>query len=415
MSGQATDGPIDPHDIRVQSFDDFELTLGDVMRGERATLGKSLLDVQRDLKIKADYIAAIEGADLSAFETPGFISGYVRAYARYLGMNPDWVYARFCEESGFSHVTGLEARVRTKPRGQRAQRQVPAHAGDAILARSPITTAPRESVFQGIQAGAVGALLVLCVLIAGLGYGGWTLLQEIQRVTLAPAEPPLNLAAPDPEGIDLAGSGVQSDAPSVDDLTRLYRPQALDQPVLVPRDGPIAMLDPAGQGFYSDAPAAPQIALAPPPPAPPIAAVADALEQVVRPAEVGATPGEVQVVAAPQPPVVLFAVRPAWVRVRAADGTILFEKILEQGERYVLPETEAPPTLRAGNSGSLFFAVEGETFGPAGPGTSVAKNVELSPTALRESFARADLGEDPELARIAALVTGPGEADPAAD
>ncbi len=37
-------------------FDDFDVRLGDLMRGERATLGKSLLDVQRDLKIKARRI-----------------------------------------------------------------------------------------------------------------------------------------------------------------------------------------------------------------------------------------------------------------------------------------------------------------------------------------------------------------------
>ncbi|HBD90429.1 MAG TPA: DUF4115 domain-containing protein, partial [Gemmobacter sp.] len=42
---------------KPKGFDDFELRLGDVMRGERATLGKSLLDVQRELKIKATYIA----------------------------------------------------------------------------------------------------------------------------------------------------------------------------------------------------------------------------------------------------------------------------------------------------------------------------------------------------------------------
>ncbi len=59
------------------------------MRGERATMGKSLLDVQRELRIKAAYIAAIENRDPSAFDTPGFIAGYVRSYARYLGMDPD--------------------------------------------------------------------------------------------------------------------------------------------------------------------------------------------------------------------------------------------------------------------------------------------------------------------------------------
>ena len=62
---------------KPKGFDDFELRLGDLMRGERATLGKSLLDVQRELKLKATYIAAIENADVSAFETPGFIAGYI--------------------------------------------------------------------------------------------------------------------------------------------------------------------------------------------------------------------------------------------------------------------------------------------------------------------------------------------------
>ncbi|KKK59560.1 hypothetical protein LCGC14_3033160, partial [marine sediment metagenome] len=65
--------------VEPKGFDAFELRLGDVMRGERATLGKSLLDVQRELRIKASYIAAIENCDPGAFDTPGFIAGYVRS------------------------------------------------------------------------------------------------------------------------------------------------------------------------------------------------------------------------------------------------------------------------------------------------------------------------------------------------
>ena len=57
--------PSTPVVDKPKGFDDFEVRLGDVMRGERATLGRSLLDVQRELKIKATYIAAIE----TAFET----------------------------------------------------------------------------------------------------------------------------------------------------------------------------------------------------------------------------------------------------------------------------------------------------------------------------------------------------------
>ena len=92
----------------TRGFDDFDLRLGDIMRGERATLGKSLLDVQRELKIKATYIAAIENTDPTAFETPGFIAGYVRSYARYLELDPEWAFATFCREADFTTVSGLD-------------------------------------------------------------------------------------------------------------------------------------------------------------------------------------------------------------------------------------------------------------------------------------------------------------------
>jgi hypothetical protein len=101
--------PSTTEEDKPKGFDDFELRLGDLMRGERATLGKSLLDVQRELKIKATYIAAIENADLSAFETPGFVAGYVRSYARYLAMDPEWAFERFCAEAGYQVSHGLSA------------------------------------------------------------------------------------------------------------------------------------------------------------------------------------------------------------------------------------------------------------------------------------------------------------------
>ncbi|MCA8882692.1 MAG: helix-turn-helix domain-containing protein [Rhodobacteraceae bacterium] len=396
MTGRIKE-PREDDTVRLKSFDDFELTLGDLMRGERATKGKSLLDVQREIKIKAEYIAGIEDADLSVFETPGFINGYVKSYARYLGMNADWVYARFCQESGFSHVDGLEATVYTKVgRGTRPTvKRKPADAKDAILARSPLSAAPQPGMFHGLEASAVMSLAVLCVLIAGLGYGGWSLLQEIQRVTLSPVEAPLTVALSPGETVENSGLSIDNAAPTPAALERLYRPKALDTPVLVPRDGPIAMLDPDGQGVFAPHAPEPVLALAP---------VADEAGPELADADAGP---EVQVVAAAVPEVVLFARRPAWVRVRGSDGSVLLEKIMEQGERYVLPKTETPPTLRAGNSGSVYFAVNGATLGPAGKGTSVAKNVVLSADALSTAYAVADLGEDPELARLAELVLEP--------
>ena len=88
----------------LKGFDDYEFSLGDELRGERATRGKSLLDVQRDLHIKAAYIAAIENCDPSVFPNQGFVAGYVRSYARYLKLDQEEIFARFCNESSFRGV-----------------------------------------------------------------------------------------------------------------------------------------------------------------------------------------------------------------------------------------------------------------------------------------------------------------------
>lgn len=371
-------------------FDDFDLRLGDLMRGERATLGKSLLDVQRELKIRASYIAAIENCDVAAFETPGFIAGYVRSYARYLGMNPEWAYGRFCEEANFTVAHGMsEASRQRKPAAKPAPRK---DYGDP-LANPNATFLPRsEPWYAKIEPGAVGSLAVLIALIAGIGYGGMTVLREVQRVQLAPVDQapgvianldPLEGVAPAivdapavASGPRMAEGSARTGGAGSDSPDRMYRPQALDLPVMVARDGPISAITP-------DRAAVTEVASGDP--------AADKLGEALPP---------VKVVADGPPMVEILAVRPSWVRVQSADGTVLFEKILDAGERYSVPQTEGPARLRAGNSGSVYFVVNGETFGPAAPGANVASNVNLSAAALRETFQTADLTSDPDLARM---------------
>lgn len=393
---------------KPKGFDDYDLRLGDIMRGERATLGKSLLDVQRELKIKASYIAAIENADVSAFETQGFIAGYVRSYARYLGMNPDWAYEKFCREANFTLAHGMSQAASTA--------RVAAVRNRAAEFRDPLgnpnaTFVPRGGSWIGrVEPAAVGSVAVLVALIAGIGYGGWSVLQEVQRVQLAPVEqapkvvvdigtlgapagaapnvrertdPAIAAAQPAPQDTAPVTETAEATASAAD---RLYRPPSLNVPVLVPRDGPIAAIKPQ--------------AVAP-------SAAVDATQ--VAAAEGLGLDGTVQVVAEPPPPVALLAVRPSWVRVSAADGTVLFEKVLDAGESYVVPQMETPPVLRAGNSGSVYFKVNGETYGPSAPGAQVVKNVALSPEALREKYALADLTADEDLTRfVAENVAVPG-------
>ncbi len=181
--------PKSSHDKIVpkpRGFDDFELRLGDVMRGERATLGKSLLDVQRELRIKASYIAAIENCDPTAFDTPGFIAGYVRSYARYLGMDPDDTYAVFCAESGFETAHGMSDAASSRKKADLPVATVPARDP---FSQPALPFAPsNDSLLSRIEPGAIGSTLVLLLLLGGLGYGGYTVLQEVQRVQLAPVD-----------------------------------------------------------------------------------------------------------------------------------------------------------------------------------------------------------------------------------
>lgn len=223
-------------------FDSFELRLGDMMRGERATLGKSLLDVERELRIKASFIAAIENCDPDAFDTPGFIPGYVRSYARYLRMDPDQAFAGFCAESGFSTAHGMSSAASSK-RLEEAPRQTRAKRGldDPLMTPSTPFVPAAESMFSRIEPGAIGSLIVLAALIGGIGYGGWAVLNQVQQVQVAPVEnTPDVLADLDPlsgvsgAGTDVAQAGTgQFAAPQEDALDRLYRPEALDVPVLV--------------------------------------------------------------------------------------------------------------------------------------------------------------------------------------
>ena len=413
---------------QVQSFDDFEMRLGDVMRGERATMGKSLLDVQRELKIKANYIAAIENADPSAFDTPGFIAGYVRSYARYLNMDPEWVYKSFCEESGFAKSQGVSKTAASKP-AKKGRRAAPAASslndpiGRDLFAGSATPFVPAGNApLSRVEPRAIGSLLVLGLLLAGLGYGGWAVLQEVQKVQFAPVEQtPVVVADLDP--LDGATNSFDSlPAPSLTPdstaLDRLYRPQALDVPVLVARDAPISTLSPSSigalvggetaqgrmmagrleettsttgtegglaEGLDSDILSAG------------ILAAAEAVDREMQGPELP------QVVEDAEPGVTLVAVRPAWVRVQAADGTILLEGVMQAGETYEMPQTENPGALRVGESGAMYFKVGNAHYGPVGEPGQVTSGIELSAESLRGSYALAQPSSDADLQRVVAL------------
>ena len=363
---------------KLKGFDDYELSLGDELRGERATRGKSLLDVQRDLHIKAAYVAAIENCDPSVFPNQGFVAGYVRSYARYLKLDQEEVFSRFCSESGFKGVNAdlmpSSGRKRTKVIGQgsalKGAELAPRFVGNI--------TPPKESFLNLVSPSGLLSVAVLMLLIVGIGFGGWSVLRDIQRVEFVPVDQTpgvvANIASLDlPQSAGDLPDGSMPAAQGNTVLAQLYRPQELLVPKMEPRDGPIASIDPAKVGALRPMPELDEADEEP-------MTVANAIDAVL------GEGGPVVTVDNAPPTVDLIASRAAWVRVYEADGTVLFEKILEKNERYTIPAEAEAPMLRAGNSGSVFLVIDGKTYGPVGSGTSVAKQVSLASADVVENM-----------------------------
>lgn len=397
MIGRWNSKAVEDAQVEPQGFDAFELRLGDIMRGERATMGKSLLDVQRELRIKAAYIAAIENSDPDAFDTPGFIAGYVRSYARYLNMDPDVVFATFCDESGFAVAHGMSAEASVIKKPTREERLNRTTAIDPI-AKPAMAFAPTgESFLSRIEPGAVGSLLVLVALIGGIGFGGWTVLKEVQRVQVTPVDQtPVVLSDLDPVETALAATQDLSsnsaapaslDTPRADALDRLYRPQALDVPVMVARDAAIATLDPREVGVFAQEENRPEV-------------IADATPAFPESPTASFGPAVAQVVEGPAAPLRIVAAFESWVRVRSADGTTIYEGTMFKGDTWEVPATEEPPTLRTGESGAIYFAMNNDCFGPAGPSGSITSNLPLSTVALADLYQPVDPLVEPSLNRM---------------
>ena len=101
----------------------------------------------------------------------------------------------------------------------------------------------------------------------------------------------------------------------------------------------------------------------------------------------------------------MVAAYPSWVRVRAADGTVIFEGIMNKGDTWDVPATEEPPVLRTGESGAIYFAMDGQYFGPVGNRGAVTSNLPLHREALAELYEPALLENNSDLATMVAELT----------
>ncbi|MDB2538655.1 DUF4115 domain-containing protein [Amylibacter sp.] len=355
-----------PEKLELKGYDSYTVTLGDKLRGERATLGKTLEDVQKETRLRIEFLLGIENADINAFPAPSFIAGYVRSYATHLNLNPEECFDQFCKESGFiglqSEIDGTKRNKVVKP---------------TKLLDEPILN-PRirkkrinNGIFNHFSFSGLFSLVALLFLILGLGYGGITVLNEVQKVNLSPINQSPSVQANYStsindknffEDIDNNNFNIVSNS----DLEEFYRPTELILPVMTPRDGPISAIDPSISGVYVEK-------------TKPLTEKNKDLDT----AEFKKTP---QVTRTEPPAIYVVAQKPAWIRIYEPNGNILFENILDTGQRYEVPKSAQSAFLRAGNSGFVYLMIGNDFYGPLGTATGVAKKVNLQAKKILENY-----------------------------
>ncbi len=85
---QLVDGPVDPN-----------ARIGERMRAARLSLGLEVDDVSRKLRLRRDYITAIEAMQVNRLPK-GFVNPYIRDYARAIGMCQNECVEQFNSQCG---------------------------------------------------------------------------------------------------------------------------------------------------------------------------------------------------------------------------------------------------------------------------------------------------------------------------
>ncbi len=354
------------------NFDDYDTSLGDLMRGQRATLSKSLLDIQKELGLPPYIIFAIENGDLEAFPNKSLVGSYVLQYSKYLGWDPQKTYSKFCKETGHVSLSATDTTPSLQPFNG---------TSDYYPHR---TTAIRSiSLFEHLLGGllqkstliGLAAISFVSLLLASGGYLVWTFYFQV-------FENPDQINTTGTVGTLITESDGNTVPENIDEtqVAFVVLPQAVNQRGLdkigdlIPQDNEEFLnLVPDWENHGS---------------------ITSRYDPGNLPAEPVYQP-EVELLLTDftttevekSNEILLVTTSESWVRVKDESGRVLFERVLVAGEQYEVPETGERLILRAGNSGSLYFVVNGVHYGPSGEGTSVIDNVFLDPEELKNNYA----------------------------
>ncbi len=306
-------------------------TVGQDLRAARLRRGDEIASVSRALKIRKDHLEALEEDRLEDLPGKTYAIGFVRSYARHLGLDSAQYVERFKQD-----ISGRPEEQSREP--------APIHQDDGR--RLP----------QGWRmiAGVVGVLLV---------FGVWHLLSsgsdDNQTVPPAPV-----LAQPRP-------AAPPAPAPVV-----IPAQTATPSPAT---DNPAAAANPASAGATATPPPAAG-------PATPATQATTGPNQAAVPA-VAPAPGSGEVFGAQNrgARVVLRARGDTRLTVRSEDGTLYINRDLKAGDSYQVPNTPGL-SMATSNAAAVEVVLDGLAMGRAGQQQQVLGRVSLDPQSLVDRF-----------------------------
>lgn len=172
--------------------------LGERLVAAREALGIDLLRAERETKIRRTYLAALERGDYASMPGAVYVRGFLRNYARYLGLDPEEAVAQW-------------------------HRDAPTDVPEPAIVMPRPLVAPRKGLV--LSSGIVVAAVVTLVVLAILAYIGFQLVRFHEPPPLSVVQPP-SAVIEVPEGTStytlrgttLAGGLVTVEAPGRDPL-----------------------------------------------------------------------------------------------------------------------------------------------------------------------------------------------------
>lgn len=165
------------------------LGIGDTLRAARRQQRRSLSDAAAETRVRESYLAALEQEEWSALGGDVYVKGFLRSYAKYLGLDGDPLVEAY-----------------------RREHERPEEPAPLSPAAQPALPAPRAAPpAQALWIGGVALLLVLFVVIGLLNDGDETQLDGAAGPSPAAGAAPDPTASPEVAAVDPDQEAVRSD------------------------------------------------------------------------------------------------------------------------------------------------------------------------------------------------------------